>query len=73
MQPLVTSRIPTFNERRQIAWVRLLAKAKQSPVTIRYHGLSQDSQWLWSITNEQGETLALQGDECCLLDYLNNC
>lgn len=47
----------------KIAMVRILAQAKRSPITVRYHGVDNNSSWLWSITNELGETLALQGAE----------
>lgn len=53
----------TRDEELRVAMVRILAQAKRSPVTVRYHGLSIGNEWLWSVANELGETLAPQGTE----------
>jgi hypothetical protein len=52
-----------YDKQARVAWVRTLAQSKRSPVTIRFHGVNDKGIWLWSITNELGETLALQGDQ----------
>jgi len=51
------------DQKRKIAMVKLLAQAKRSPITIHFHGTTPNNEGLWSITNEKGETLALQGTE----------
>jgi len=55
---------------RAIAWVRLLAQARRSPVTVTYNG--DANGWLWTITNERGETLALQGDEFSAIAWMKH-
>jgi len=53
---------------RSIAFVKLLAKAKEAPITIRYCGKSKEGQFLWEV--RQGDRNLALGTEIQVISKL---
>ena len=53
----------TLERDRSVAWVRLLANAKLSSITVAYCGENTIGRGLWQVRNSKGEYLALPSVE----------